>query len=219
MLSLKIRRLIGILTVAGGLGLSALGVPAASAQTSPPTLAGEQFQASGSSMGPILCEGSGSFSYTVAGTATGPYPGTFTESGSGTANSGSLIDAGSLGSFTATFTISSATGQVTGTQTLISTNSGCYVGPDTFGADASTSYQATIHTSGGNYTDQGTTDTNAVGFDGMTSLSESFTSSQSQATLTAPTSRSECMNDGWQQFPQFKNQGQCVSYVATHGGS
>jgi hypothetical protein len=34
-----------------------------------------------------------------------------------------------------------------------------------------------------------------------------------------PASKDECKKDGWRQFnaPAFKNQGDCVSYVATHG--
>ncbi|HVE66260.1 MAG TPA: hypothetical protein VNC59_06735 [Thermoanaerobaculia bacterium] len=35
----------------------------------------------------------------------------------------------------------------------------------------------------------------------------------------APTSVDECKNDGWRRFtsPRFKNQGDCVSYVASKG--
>jgi hypothetical protein len=32
-----------------------------------------------------------------------------------------------------------------------------------------------------------------------------------------PASKNECKNSGWKNFPGFKNQGQCVSYVATGG--
>jgi hypothetical protein len=28
-----------------------------------------------------------------------------------------------------------------------------------------------------------------------------------------PTSKDQCKNDGWRNFPQFKNQGQCVAFV------
>jgi hypothetical protein len=36
---------------------------------------------------------------------------------------------------------------------------------------------------------------------------------------TTPTSKDDCKNGGWQTFsnPSFKNQGDCVSFVATHG--
>jgi hypothetical protein len=32
-----------------------------------------------------------------------------------------------------------------------------------------------------------------------------------------PTSKDQCMDGGWQTFGVFKNQGDCVSFVATHG--
>jgi hypothetical protein len=32
-----------------------------------------------------------------------------------------------------------------------------------------------------------------------------------------PTSKDQCKNDGWRNFPGFKNQGDCVSFVATGG--
>jgi DNA-binding beta-propeller fold protein YncE len=31
-----------------------------------------------------------------------------------------------------------------------------------------------------------------------------------------PTSKEQCKNGGWRDFPQFRNQGSCVSYVQTH---
>jgi len=39
------------------------------------------------------------------------------------------------------------------------------------------------------------------------------------SSVTAPTSKDDCKNGGWQSFndPAFKNQGDCVSYVATKG--
>jgi hypothetical protein len=32
-----------------------------------------------------------------------------------------------------------------------------------------------------------------------------------------PTSKDQCKNGGWRNFPGFKNQGDCVSFVATGG--
>jgi hypothetical protein len=32
-----------------------------------------------------------------------------------------------------------------------------------------------------------------------------------------PTSKDQCKNGGWKNFPGFKNQGECVSFVATKG--
>ena len=34
-----------------------------------------------------------------------------------------------------------------------------------------------------------------------------------------PTTKDQCKNDGWKQYGVFKNQGDCVSYVATHGNN
>jgi hypothetical protein len=34
-----------------------------------------------------------------------------------------------------------------------------------------------------------------------------------------PTSKDQCENGGWRNFPGFKNQGNCVSWVATHGNN
>ena len=31
-----------------------------------------------------------------------------------------------------------------------------------------------------------------------------------------PTSKAECKHGGWKNFPQFKNQGQCVRFVNSH---
>jgi hypothetical protein len=35
--------------------------------------------------------------------------------------------------------------------------------------------------------------------------------------LGTPTSKQQCRNGGWQSFPRFRNQGNCVSVVATGG--
>jgi hypothetical protein len=41
----------------------------------------------------------------------------------------------------------------------------------------------------------------------------------SPTAVPAPTSKNQCMNNGWATFnnPSFKNQGDCVSFVATGG--
>lgn len=35
--------------------------------------------------------------------------------------------------------------------------------------------------------------------------------------VAVPTAKEQCYNGGWQTFRVFKNQGDCVSYVATKG--
>jgi probable HAF family extracellular repeat protein len=36
---------------------------------------------------------------------------------------------------------------------------------------------------------------------------------------TSPTSKEQCKNGGWRNFPQFRNQGDCVSFVAHRGSA
>jgi hypothetical protein len=45
----------------------------------------------------------------------------------------------------------------------------------------------------------------------------SVTIDESATLVTAPTSKAQCMHGGWKNFPQFKNQGDCLSFVATGG--
>jgi hypothetical protein len=58
----------------------------------------------------------------------------------------------------------------------------------------------------------GTADLTNVVFNGVTQV-------PSVTTVGPPTSKSACKHGGWKTFnnPTFKNQGQCVSYVASHG--
>jgi hypothetical protein len=94
-----------------------------SAQTIAPSLTGEQFVGTVTVMSPNCTPGSASFTYVATGTASGPYPGTFTETGSvtmgpqvGTSTAGNptyIIE-----SWTANFTITSPVGTVTGTKSL-----------------------------------------------------------------------------------------------------
>jgi hypothetical protein len=44
----------------------------------------------------------------------------------------------------------------------------------------------------------------------------SATASFTMASLL-PTTQAQCKNNGWKNYPQFKNQGDCVSFVATGG--
>jgi len=32
-----------------------------------------------------------------------------------------------------------------------------------------------------------------------------------------PTSKAQCKNGGWRNYPAFKNQGDCISFVVTKG--
>jgi hypothetical protein len=100
------------------------------AQTVAPTLTGETLLsgvfAGGTGSTVVTSEncnptGTSSFSYRSTGIATGPYPGTYVEEG--TVTIGPQIfpgtpDTGVVTGWTASYTITSATGNVTGTKTL-----------------------------------------------------------------------------------------------------
>jgi hypothetical protein len=59
---------------------------------------------------------------------------------------------------------------------------------------------------------QGTADLTNITFNGVTQV-------PAVATVGPPTSKNACRHGGWKTFtnPTFKNQGRCVSYVASHG--
>lgn len=182
----NIRWFTGIAAAIGLLGLSAFGASAASAQPAPPTLSGEKLSAPDTLGGGVNCDTSGPFSFTVSGTATGPYPGTFSET-----ISGDTLDPEEVvsGDYTDSFTITSPTGDVTGTETAPTAGGdACYQNPTDFSIDGSSDYQATIQNSGGTYTDQGQT-----GFEWNEDASigqapngsDDFFSSQTQTTTVA----------------------------------
>jgi hypothetical protein len=90
-------------------------VPATSlAATTPPT--GEVLNGDSTGPGPfssaITCQGptTGTLQFTISGMAVGPYPGTFTESGT------VQITNGAVTAFSASFTITSGTTTITGTK-------------------------------------------------------------------------------------------------------
>jgi hypothetical protein len=146
----------------------------------------------------------------VSGTAAGPFPGTFTESGSFSTDRG-----GHFTSFSSTFTITSSAGTVTGTGSLPNISGGtasCFpvgtfvdVGIDNLAIN----YSATIP-SGRQAT--GTATVGMLGALGsqLFSFSENFAS-------TGVVQR-QCKHSGWRSFgSMFKNQGDCISFFATRG--
>jgi hypothetical protein len=60
----------------------------------------------------------GSFAFSTSGTATGPYPGTFHEAGTFTISTDNNAGVPAVTAFSATFTIISSAGNVTGTKAL-----------------------------------------------------------------------------------------------------
>jgi hypothetical protein len=183
------------------------------------------------------------FTWSSSGTALGPYPGTYAESGTVTMDGPDPASGrGPVTSFQAQFTITSATGTVTGTKTLAASPSlargVCLsnppVGTLAAGMILDATYQAHISTPTGTADDQGTAagtqlilcntpapTTDVCGNPGNgESFFEAFLSTQiTQGPPPAPTSKDQCKKGGWKNYPAlgFKNQGDCVSYVATHG--
>ncbi|MGI9147998.1 MAG: hypothetical protein ACR2IK_15835 [Chloroflexota bacterium] len=144
------RRLALSLTPGMALILGAAGSAAAAPATPPATLTGETLIGNSSTGNSGGCPTS---SYTVSGTAYGPYPGTFTESGTVTL---SRSGTGTIGSFAATFTITSGDTIVTGSKTVSDGFCLNSLGGVTGFSDEPTVYMVTIHTPSGNYRDQGT---------------------------------------------------------------
>ena len=134
--------------------------------------------------------GTSTFDFTVTGVATGPYPGTFTESGRVTIGPLSTPNATS---FESTFTINAANGTVTGSKSLVGFEASslglCGTaafplgGADSLHFEGTVSYNATITTPTGTGTDSGESFVNLqdaqvrgqVGFNGFAFV-ETFTS-------------------------------------------
>ena len=141
-------------------GAALVGGAAASASTAiPPTLTGESFrtsQGTGSTSGAdFTCTsflGGSTLTFSVSGTATGPYPGTFIETGTF-----------STSTLNASFTITSGSTTVTGTKTLSGTPQWACQSVDIDDvACCDMSYTARIHTPTGDFLDHGTALTNAT---------------------------------------------------------
>lgn len=164
-------------------------------------------------------DGSGSFSFTATGTAVGPYPGMFRESGSFSFGPGEHGQS-DVTDFQATFTIDSPEGQVTGTKTLAAEPSGftgCREADEQrlFASATVATYEATIVLPDGTRcTDSGTAQVSATlndfGDQESENFSELFASTQGTAACP-PASREECGDDP----AGFKNRGDCVAYFAT----
>jgi hypothetical protein len=135
-------------------GFFAGATPLLPALADPPSLSGEVLlgnNGTGTSC-EIQSSGGGSFTYSVSGTASGPYPGTFTESGSG-----SWDDTGAT--FSANFSIDSSAGQVSGTKSSSDIAIGCRPPNGEFFAHrSSTAYTAQIQTAAGTFSDHGATE-------------------------------------------------------------
>lgn len=215
----------------------------------PPTLQGEALRAQTSKADPpvqdfggevtvessVVCTsnspGAGTIEYVASGPATGPYPGTFTETGTFTIASG-----GDITSFTATFTIDSPIGapiEVSGTKSAQEVTGAVRCANNVLGAEfltveapvAQVSYEAEIVTpSSGTFTDRGTTTVAVETIKGLgveeegllfnadvASFQEGYLSNLEQL---LPTNEQQCKDGGYEQLG-FVNQGDCVSFVTT----
>ena len=181
--------------------------------------------------------GTSNFAFSTSGVAVGPYPGTFTETGTATMGPADpTTQLGPVTSFQAQFTITSATGTVTGTKTLASNPLTAVAFCNQIGGQlvADATYQAHISTPTGSADDQGTAnttqfnmcpDTATCGTIGNigSAFYESFASTNivqgPPPPPPAPTTTAECKNGGWKNYTAlgFKNQGDCVSFVASKG--
>lgn len=216
-------RRVRYLLLTGCLILGVLGLEAVEAEAATPSsLAGEAFishAVRGSTLTgtcPDTSTGTnGSYNFSVNGTAAGPFPGTFTESGSFTTSlSGHLL------TFSSNFTIkdSAGTTTVTGTKSLSTTDvseATCtFGGPGGTELDGSiyTTYRATI---GGAVQDSGNAKISIVD-DAFGSDSPTLFFSESFGSTGAV--EKQCKHGGWRSFGTlFKNQGDCVSFFATGG--
>jgi hypothetical protein len=217
------RRARRLLLLAGCLILGVLGLGAVEVHAATPSsLAGETFashpvRGSTSTLTgacAITSGQEGSFSFSVSGTADGPFPGTFTESGSFTAPLSGFLD-----EFSSTFTITSTSGTVTGSKRLV---------PDTDATvrcsqlldrvevnttDIPTTYTATIN---GTQRVTGTATVNMTGLVGGPPEAPTFSENFASTGVVQLTGKEQCKDGGWQSFG-FKTQGDCVSFVATGG--
>lgn len=191
-----LRRLRFIVGMAIAIGLLAV-VPAAGAQVVV-TLTGETLQTTGGSA-TVRCGATpvdtATITYDVTGTATGPYPGTFQETGSVTLSAGVAV------AYEATFQITSGTTMITGTKTLAASQLGgsgtcdrTVAGLETANATVIEQYQATVSDPSGSFSDSGRATTNLHVFESLPgqlggSMQQSFASGGQEGmtvTVTPP---------------------------------
>jgi len=224
-----VKRLLSVLIAATPLLLAA---PTASAQVPPPTLTGETL----SSFGPettstsFSCDpqGTSTFTYQTSGVAAGAYPGTYAETG--TVTFGPQVipggpPTGFLMSWTASFTITSPAGTVTGTKTLSAlvppqsppAIGACTTGGQTFGAQRSANtfnsaqklvYTATITLAGGEqFADSGTSDASMNDVPATAQTNNFFETYTSQQVTTIPL----CDEDAQTNQNQVNNDQGCAN--------
>jgi hypothetical protein len=220
---MKLKLILTTAIVGVALALPASGGGAvAFGQQAPPTLSGESFHQDIPTITSIDCTTESlNFTYSATGAATGPYPGTFTESGSMTSTQ-----------LSSSFTINSAVGRVTGSKSGLAGVS-CAVPVHCSGAAAcdgaafntlpggfsgTDTYEATIRTASGAFADNGLFTAVFYRSDSspLNGFNSDFLSALASPVPLGPTSKEQCKNGSWHNYPQFKNEGQCIAFV-NHG--
>jgi hypothetical protein len=177
----------------------------------PPTLSGESFHEDLPTVTSVTCNQNLGGAFQASGTATGPYPGTFQETGEVLATTDGMghVTGSDL---TAAFVIDSSTGHVTGSKSSTNVAVSCggqFLSFNTSGA----TYNARILTASGAFADNGFVSVSFANFSGGGGFNEGFDSTLPTPQQLFPTSKDQCKGGGWRNFPQFKNQGQCVEFV------
>jgi hypothetical protein len=231
------------LTIACALLAVALVPAVASAQTPPPGLGGERLSENDPSITNCAAgSGGGSFSYEASGTATGSYPGTFTETGTITVGPEEGPTARQrITAVAIQFTIDSPVGQVSGTKEYVPTgdpnvnmpNGRCTndfgtLGGSIFVASDDLRYSATIVTPDGQTCTQAgptslsLTDNSPVIVDSFTEILLNDLSApapvctggepEPEPEPDMPVSKDDCRDGGYARYG-FKNQGECIAWV------
>jgi hypothetical protein len=200
--------------------LAVLGLGTVEAHAATPSLAGETFTSQRVRGSTLTGDCNGNFNaasvnFSVGGTAAGPFPGTFTESGSFV-----TIQSGALINFSSTFTITSTSGMVTGSKRLagnIPSTASCMFLGNGLDVVVSTSGLATTYTAtiNGAQPDTGTATVSLRGLLG-TGAPPTFSENFASTGVVQLTSKEQCKDGGWQSFG-FRNQGDCISFLATGG--
>src|SRR4051794_30331882 len=151
---------------------------------------------------------------------TRQYPGTFTETGS------AALAGGNVTALHVSFTIDSPSTSttITGTKDLVLGAGSCEllagspVQVPVYQTDAQVTYTAILHRAQGALADSGN------GFfsleadaPGATIPTIFFDETFDTSNAVLPADKNACKNGGYRDFPQFKNQGDCVSFVTTGG--
>jgi hypothetical protein len=195
-----------------GVMLLALPTPAL-AQSPLPTLTGEFLLGTTTVISTTCSSVGGTATWSASGTASGPYPGTFVERG--TAPSATLPT-----QWDSTFTITSGEITITGTKHLSISpfNGGVCIGSAVNGWVVDLTYSATISTPAGSFHDEGSAHSQAALGGGVSGgFIEDFESSLAAPIPLLPTSKEQCKNGRFGTFAVFKNQGDCVSFLASGG--